>query len=85
MCATSGPDMALFKRFRKNCSKLNKKDECQAGIKCLRKYTALPLLDEYQRSTVKQQRDDYQQSLVLQMICFGGISKNGIIFVYHEV
>lgn len=29
---------------------------------------ALTLLDEYHRSTVKQMRDYYQESLVLQMI-----------------
>lgn len=81
MGATSGPDMAFFKRFRETWTKLNKKvyitgsNEVPDDVRS----TILGFL-EYHLSTQKQQRDDYRELLEVTMIFLGGIPKNGISF-----
>lgn len=81
MDATSGPDMALFKRFRDNWAKINKNvyitdsNEVPGDVRS----TILQFI-EHRLSTQKQQRDDYRELLELTMIFLGGIPNRGVSF-----
>ena len=81
MGATSGPHLALFKRFRETWTKLDKNiyitgsNEVPDSVRS----TILGFL-EHHLSTQKQKRDDYRELLELTMIFLGGIPKNGISF-----
>lgn len=81
MGATSGPNMALFQRFRETWTKLDK-DDYMTGSNEVPDDVRLTVLGflEHNLSTQKQPRDDYREFLELMMIFLGGIPKNGISF-----